>query len=468
MSTLSHNLKHLYQRRSLWPVYGFFALIIYASVAIPLCRPRADEGYFIGLIALQFLVGLCTTSLAIEVLTKPFSYCLPGHQAVSRKFILLVGVATSFLGSVLFITYPRLYVWERPLVICSASCAGLTTYCLAVILSFVVRNPGSIVAFISLPFLTCLFFDLHVTVELAVTKAPLVVISVGFINSAIVWIWIGDSNLVRQYCASSRIVLFDLWNQERFLKHATKQALQRDKFSKHPQPWVEQLFLGRINSFDYQTPGRYIWGALYTSFAMGLSQWNRHLRIFMWPLALALLLSYTGARATSLLFFIAGAMVMNMPLPAYPRMIICVGRKERFYASIVLVASFTLLALAVMAILAILSITIAPIMPDMTIRSEHLTFHATSPRLLIIPAILIPISLTLRLFISKEPFSIFLTMILTIAVMFVWFIYLSERFDALFGPILLASLLILSWLILVIVLRHICMKRSLVGQSRTY
>jgi len=43
-----------------------------------------------------------------------------------------------------------------------------------------------------------------------------------------------------------------------------------------------------------------------------------------------------------------------------------------------------------------------------------------------------------------------------------------KRIGALINPVSLVSLLILSWLVLVIVLRHICMRRSLVGQSKTY
>jgi hypothetical protein len=121
-----------------------------------------------------------------------------------------------------------------------------------------------------------------------------------------------------------------------------------------------------------------------------------------------------------------------------------------------------------MALMVVISTALALIKPHITVFGEHLSFHATDPELLIIPVIIIPIAFTLRLIIYKKPFATFVPIVLTVAVTFACIIYLSGRFDALFNPISLVSLLILSWFILVIVLRHICVKRSLVGQSRTY
>jgi hypothetical protein len=36
------------------------------------------------------------------------------------------------------------------------------------------------------------------------------------------------------------------------------------------------------------------------------------------------------------------------------------------------------------------------------------------------------------------------------------------------SPILLAAISLISWLIFIVVLRYVCMRRSLVGQSRSY
>ena len=467
MSILTANLKHLYQHRGLWPAYGFFAILIYPCVVTALDRPLAGKGYFMGLIALQLLIGICTASLQVEILTKPFSYCLPGHRKASRKFVLLVGVMTSFAGSLIFIAYPDLLFWKRPFVIFAAICAGLAMYCLGVFLAFVIRNPGFI-GFFPITFLICLYLGLHVAVESAVVKTPLVAISLGLTSGVVVWIWLGDSNLARRFCAPSRISLLDLWNQGRVIESERKQAFQRYKALNHPEPWVERLFTSRMNSHEYQSPGRYIWGALYTTYAMDLSQWKTHLRIFMLPLFLVLFLSYVEARGTSPLFFIAGLAAMHMQLPFYSTMTIFGGRKERFFTTMILIVSATLIIMVAMSFIVAISTALGPIMPDITLLGEDLSFHVTSPGLLIIPPIIIPIAFTLRLIIYRKPFSTFVPIILLVMVMFGWIILISGRFGALVTPTSLASLLILSWLVLVVVLRHVCMGRSVVGQSRTY
>lgn len=467
MSIFIANLKHLYQCRSLWPVYGLFSLFIHLGVSIPLDRPLAGEGNFVGLIWLQLLIGICTASLPVEILTKPFSYCLPGHRKVPRKFLLSVGVVTSFVGSLIFIAYPKLFVWELPLVIFAAFCVGLAMYWLGVVLTFVFTNPGTI-GFIPALFMVCLYLGLHIALEATVIRFPSIAICVGLTSTAVMWIWLGDSNRARRFCATSRIGFFDIWNLGRLIEYTRKQASQKYKSSPHPEPWVEQFFMNRINSFDYKTPGRFIWSELYKTYGMELSRWRTNLRIFMLPLALFLYLSYVEARGTSILFFIAGITAMYMRLPVYSSMTISGGRKERFYTTIILIGLATLLTILAMAFMVIISTALALIKPQITLLGKDMFFHTTSLRLLIIPVIIIPIAFTLRLIVYMKPFSTFLPIILTLAVTFTCIFYWSRRVETLLTPTLCVSLLILSWLVLVLVLRHVCMKRSLVGQGRTY
>jgi len=146
------NLKHLYQRRGLWLAYGLLGLHVFASLAIGLNKPLLGKGRFMGPVLLQFLIGLCTASWTIEIWTKPFSYCLPGHRAVPRKFVFSVAIVTSLLGSLLFLAYPGLYWWQPPLVTCSAFCAGLIVHWAAVAFTFSVSNCGWGVAFASCSF----------------------------------------------------------------------------------------------------------------------------------------------------------------------------------------------------------------------------------------------------------------------------------------------------------------------------
>jgi MFS family permease len=140
MSVLTVNLKHLYQRRGLWLFYVIVVLFALAGIAILFDDTKAGQGRFVGLIVLAFVVGLLLAVLPIEVLSKPFSYCLPGHRKMVRKFVFCVGIVFNIFGSLLFFVCPSLNAGQLILAVCSAFFAGLISYLFGAGLAFAVRN----------------------------------------------------------------------------------------------------------------------------------------------------------------------------------------------------------------------------------------------------------------------------------------------------------------------------------------
>jgi len=468
MSVLSVNLKHLYQRRSMWLVYLFIGLLALGFVG-DLPGSSVGKGHFILLVALEFLIGVYTASMSVEILTKPLSYCLPGHRRVPRKFIFSVGLMTNLVGSLAFLACANLSRWQWVLATCSLFCAGLIMYLIGVGLVFRVRNSGPILGLAFWLLVGVAFLDLHIVAERAIVDHPFVIVLVGLVGSAAVWIWLGDSNWARRFCAISRLGLLDVWDPNKMRQYARKQAASKwDKLKNHPDPWVERFFLGHMNDCDHLGPGRHIWGGLYTTYGVTLSRWKGTLPGCLVALVFVLCLSYLGSEGTNILFLMVGAMVVNMRLPVYSGMAIPGGRNERFFTAIILAGSIVVLVTAVLAVMAVVSVGLAPIMPEITFRGTDLPFHAMSLRLLIVPSLIMPIALALRLMIFRKPLSAIASMSLVVAMMFVFGISSSGRFGTLINPTSLTSLLILGWLALALVLRHICTRRSLVGQGRIY
>lgn len=470
MSILTANLKHLYQRPGLWPAYVIFGLLAFSSLAIPLDRPLAGKGHFMGLIMLEFLIGLCMASLSVEILTKPFSYCLPGHQAVPRNFVFSVGIVTSLLSSFLFLAYPSLHWWEWvPLFCWSAFCAGLILYLIGVALAFGIRNSSSSLGLLPVLMFGGLFLDAHAVAERMIIGRPFAITFLGLSSSVVVWIWLGNPNWARRLCAATRIGIFDCWNRDKLLEYKRKrEAVKWDRAKFNLDPWVERFFVKRINSCSHLGSGRYIWGGLYTTYGMALSRRKGIMSWLLFILAMVVCLSYLRPGGTDALFFMAGVVVAQICLPVHSGMMISGGRSERFVTAVILSVTITVLLSAMLISVAILTVALAPIMPEITFRGELLTFHTMSLRLLVVPSIIIPIVLALRLIIYKKPFATFAAIMMVFMLLFFFGIGSSETSSKLMNPISLVSLLILSWLTLVLVLRHICMKRSLVGQNRTY
>ena len=161
MSILTINLKHLYQRRGLWLVYVVLGFLVFVSIAVSFKSPAVGQGRFIGLVVLAFVIGLIAAMLPIEVLNKPFSYCLPGHRKIPKRFIFWVGVVLNLFSSLLFIMYPNLHSGQLVLVVCSAFFAGLFSYLLGVGFAFGVTNSVAFIGFLPLVIFGGVLFGLR-------------------------------------------------------------------------------------------------------------------------------------------------------------------------------------------------------------------------------------------------------------------------------------------------------------------
>jgi len=471
MSILTVNLKHLYQRRGLWLVYVFLGLFAFAGVVAPLEHPGAGKRHYIGLVALAFAIGLLVAVLPIEVLTKPFSYCLPGHRKVVRRFIFWVGVIANLLGSLLFLGYPGLNSGQLVLVVCSAFCAGLIFYWLGVGLAFGVRNSVAWIGLWPFVILGGGFFGLHIVIERAIVGNPFGVILVGVLSSVLAWLWLGDARLARRYCGVPGIGFFDAWNRDKVQKYRQVRAAKKwDKLKKHPSPWVETFFLGRMNRYDHVSTGRYIWGGLYTTFGIALSQlsqWKAAFLSVFSALVLVCFLGYMGP-GRNILFIMPGLMFAQMRLPVYSSMLISGGRKERYRCAITLVITEAVLITVLATIVAALSLPLAAIMPDITLRDITFAFHAMNIELFFVPLLMIPIVFTIQLIYYRKPVVMMvLIMLLFMVLFFGTSILWREQLSAVINPMYIVSPVVLSWVLFTVVLRYICMRRCLVGQGRT-
>jgi len=363
-----------------------------------------------------------------------------------------------------------LHWWERaPLFCWSAFCAGLILYLIGVALAFGIRNSSSSLGLLPVLMFGGLFLDAHAVAERMIISRPFTITMLGLSSSAVVWIWLGNPNLARRLCAVTRIGIFDCWNRDKLLEYKRKQeAVKWDRAGYNLDPWVERFFVKRINSCSHLGSGRYIWGGLYTTYGMALSRRKRIMSWSLFILTMVVCLSYLRPGGTDVMFFMAGVFAAHIWLPVHSDMMISGGRNERFIAAVILSITVTVLLSAILITIAILTLALAPIMPEITFRGKLLTFHTTSLRLLLFPSIIIPIVLALRLIIYKKPFATLASIMMILMLISFLGIVSPERISKLMNMILLISLLILSWFTLVLVLRHICMRQSLVGQNRAY
>jgi len=468
MSILIVNLKHLYQRRGLWLVHLFLGFFAFAVVADFVDHPKAGEGECIGLAVWAFAVGFMVTTMLIEVLTKPFSYCLPGHRQVLRKYVFLVAVPASYFCSMLFIAYPGLNSWQLYVVFCSAFFAQLTFYLSGLVLAFSIKNSAAVVGFfIPLAMIGKSRFGLHVIIEQAIVEYPYAVICVGIFSGTVAWLWLGRADLARRYCNAPMISIFDCCNREKLQKYNVAKKLHRLK--DHPRPWVERFFLGRMDKYDYLGAGRYVWGVLYNNFAIIVSRWKSSA---VYLVLLTIVSGYMIQMIAFVVIVLPVAILNHQRPPAYSSMLIFGGRRQRFASTAVLGVVSIVLVCAAVLIMVGLSMQLARFMPEIVLKEgdRKLVFRIIDARFFFIPLVVVPFALTMQLAFYRKPVYKGLLFMLLSALLIVPLVIVgresikaitTDRTSA-------ASVAVVGWLIFFLVLGYICDKRCLVGQGRSH
>jgi len=462
MSVLTMNLRPLYQRRVLWFVYIVFGFFVWVSVCVPLFDredPEGGAGKFVGLVVFQFLVGLWAGVMQMEILTKPFAFCLPGHRLTVRKFIFLIAVVTNVPGSLLFLLYPRLPVGLMPVVLCSAFCAGMVFYVAGVWLAFGAKQPLAFLGFMVFAVFAGKLLNLARLLGSAIVHYPSLVTALGLLCGAALWLRLGASNLARRNCLRPWMG-FEAFNYQKVRDTRTRFSAERWKRLKdHPQPWVESLFIGCMERCRPLSAARYAWGTLYTSFGLFLSRWpNVLLLVLFWTL----FLGYMGPRMWALVVFVPMILVWNAKPPVFSSMLAVGGRKERFYSTLTTAVAASVLLVLLVGVVIAVSALLSSRIPDTSFRGLTLSYQRITVRCLYAPLIFLPIAGVLHLLFYRKPVVMIVTSIAIAYLVVMGSIVSRTQLPVIHSLQAAITAGPIAWIIFVLVLRHIATKHCLV------
>jgi len=462
MSILTMNLRPLYQRRGLWVVYGLFGLFAFAGIYTALfdtATPRAGEGRFIGLVLLAFMVGLLAAVFQMEILIKPFAFCLPGHGRMVRKFIFLIAAVTNLLSSLLFLFYPGLSLTRLPLVLCSAFFAGMVFYVAGAWLAFGTKQPMAFVGFMIAAFIFGGKLNLHGLLERAIVDYPLLVIVPGLLCSFALWRRLGDPELARRSCLLPWIG-FQTFNYAKMRDSRNRFVADHwNKLGDHPKAWVENLFIARMERRRPLSGARAIWGTLYTTFGLFLSRWYGALAF---ALFLAVLLGYLGPRMWGVVVFVPMILVSYSKPSLFSSMLPAGGRAERFHAALAVAAvSLTLLVLF-FSVIVVLSALLSSVLPDLAYGGVTISYQTVSVKCLYPALIFLPIAGILHLLLHRKPI-----LLLVASMALVYAIIMGSIMSRTEGPTIysLQTTILLSaaaWTLFTLVLHRIATRHCLV------
>jgi hypothetical protein len=461
MSILAINLKHLYQRihvRLLWLGFigGLIPIIIIAIMG--------NKGVFECVLIWCYLFGLLAASIPVEIITKPFAFCLPGHHKIPLKYLFSVCFASAFLFLIIFLFYPAPNFTGILTTALSIAMAGTMFYWLGAWVVF--RFPGwtATIGFMGLLGLSR-EFNIPEIIEYIIVKEWLAVIFAGAFINVLAYLHWNKNDIARKYCGRFWLSFFDGWNKQR-LKLYTESRIAAKGKNFRISPAIEAFFIKRIMNAGPNFE-RYIWGSLYSAFAIIFSQrgWSV-LGVAIWFIII-LVLGYVSHSAVNVIFVVPGMMMIQAYLPIHSPMLIAGGRRERFWASFATIVADTILIMLLTSSLALLTKLIAPIMPVLTVSNEAVRFNPLDIRLFFIPLFIIPLMMAIRLLLHKIPVLMMFTTIIVFTA--VWaaaaaFFEVTRKNIVVpyVNPLSITCLIVIAWSIFVVVLRRICLKRNLV------
>jgi hypothetical protein len=344
MRVLLANLKHFYQCRVLWFLYLFvaFNLLLLGGLGLRVHSFRGAAGGIEGtsfcgmgvICAVSLVVGAIVASLQMDVISKPFSFCLPDHRTILRKLVLLVSLAVSLF--VLSLEFAKGSLWNpAPPYLFGVS---LTAYFVGVGVGLMSRYGAAVVFSATLALLLGgAMLDLRESSGYVVTTvSAIVAILLGMGSAVAVWQWLGRTGLFRRRCGKPWLGVAGLWNPGAWEKY--RWVRLSAKASRALPSRAERFLFDTMSSCRYGSAAKHVWGALYTWSLPGGGGRSRTISMGLLGLASGVVACHFPQIGP---FFVANASVYGGDVlrnpPANSHLLVAGGRRERFFATMALI-----------------------------------------------------------------------------------------------------------------------------------
>jgi hypothetical protein len=465
MGILTVNLKHLYQPRGVW--FGHLIILCGVPIALfPLFFTQFDDRYLLYLL-ISFWTGVFVGNMQKGVLTKPFSFCLPGHRRIPKLFIFWIGGVVNLILGCVFLLYPGLSFPYVLMTILAGGFVGMILYFYGVCIPLLGLKRLSWGIYLLL-ILGAIFFKWDKVVQNMIISWPIpTILASGLVC---VWFWrlFGRDSLARRHCG--RLVFGEFDSSLKAQKYRQAQAdrnltAAKAKFFER----LHEFFLRRMNRYEFLGKGRYVWGNLYMVFGRGFGTWQMTDVLASCALIsfLVLFFGFVGkGEGVNLLFVILALGVLSLDLLPYRSMLFPAGRAEKYFSTLVLAVIITFLAGVLTLALTGISVLLETLLPEFGSKADLLSYHGMDIGLFYIFLLVIPIALSCAV---AFPRNLIIKIIFVVVFMQGWIIsavVLKQPLMDVIGPIGVLGLVALCWIGFLVVLHYVCMRRSLVGQGR--
>jgi len=350
MSILAAIFKHLYQRPSIWIWHAIFISVCFGFVMLSLNQHQSNYGFSITiLLFLNYLFGLEIGATLKDVLNKPFTFFLPGHQTVTFPMALISGAIFNLIFSVLaFMTTATVH--QELIGFLPIFFSALTMYLLIVTLSIKLRQSQFLVFFIFLINFISIFQITNRIADLILLH-PIFWTIVGLATIFFFQNWLKSKSLARYLRTTPSISLFESYNRQKLKRFsASLESRPTQAFDSDPSTFRDRFFISRLRRSEPFSLVHDVWGMIYTRILKmpPARSWG-----YLLFLAFPILFSYTPVHSNYsffLLIMFAAAFGAAAKDHLHFYLMLPMGRVRQFWA--------TMIYLFILSVLSTLSILI--------------------------------------------------------------------------------------------------------------
>jgi hypothetical protein len=398
MSAVTVNLKQFYQRRGMWLMYAFWALIgyflIHSAIAFSRTDKTLDSAYvYLWQLVLCLFSGGFVGSMLGEGLTRPLVYMTPGYQVVLRKILLCSGLFICSLWCVVLVFLPKTLRIEPGINFIGLWGLNLLGFVLGTAFQF--AGGWKLHLFwIMGPLVIWQGPGVIASLRILGDQYPWAALGVAIILGIMGWRYLGKEGWVRNFQDEKWLPFFGLIPRS------------RRKYAETPKPGpvstdVDGFFIKRIKSCHPDGSMRYLWGQLYIHSGGGV---NNKVELFLFLIFVFIIgmpLGYfvdDGNRSNPSLYMMLSLLISFMALlPLFSSMLLVASRKVRFLTTVFAVVCWSVWPIFLIVFLSAQSMMLEKVLPDIVWRKFELTYHVIPIKYIWMPLAFTPVIATLRI-----------------------------------------------------------------------
>jgi len=340
------------------------------------------------------------------------------------------------------------------LVLGSYFCASVAAYLLAADVVISGMHGRSAVSFMVFVVTVYAMFDGFSTIQYPILHWPLAVIALAVVVGLASWWWLGRPAWFRRSCVTPWIGFFDPWDRSQIQKF---RSIYAARFTKNIPPGLDRFFQRAIGARSLSSPGKYVWGVLYTTCVLVGPQWKWLLTFTVLAVTFTAYFPPVAPGVISVVFFMMTGFVQP---PLGTALLVAGGRRERFFATVALLLVLGVFSTLLIGILIGLTHLLAPLVPPIRFKGLTLDPHALSLTVLAVPLVLLPLVGLLQTLFCRKPVWLALSIMLVLTVVMAFSLPLG-LYEAV-TPVLAVTGTVLSWGICLSILYRIARRSDLV------